>query len=329
MNKPLLSLLTGFSLLPLLSCGGSQHSADEKYFLLATNIRLPYWQQALAGVSFAASQMKVRAEMVGPETFDPKAEHEQFGDLIKQKPSGILVSASDPGLLQADIDAALAQGIPVITMDADSPASKRLTFIGTDNYKAGVMGAKVAAGKLQGKGSVVVYTMPGQGNLQDRLRGYRDTFAGYPQIKISATIDIQGDPRIAFDKTQEMLDHGPKPDGFVCLEAIACPEVAEVLGRNNVSGKVVVAMDTDDRTLQAIQKGLITATIGQKPFTMAYLGIKALDELHHHPPASLTTNWAQDFLSPVPAFVDTGETLIDKSNVDGFMQAQKAPAPKQ
>jgi len=332
MTKPrrflLGALLPGVFLLPLLSCGGSQHSAEEKYFLVATNIRLPYWQQALAGVNHAARQMQVRAEMVGPETFDPKAQHQQFLDLVKQKPSGILVSASDPALLQPDIDAAIAQGIPVITIDSDSPASKRLTFIGTDNYKAGVMGGKVAANRLQGKGSVVVYTMPEQGNLQDRLRGYRDTLAGYPQIKIAETIDIKGDPRIAFDKTQEMLDHGPKPDGFVCLEAIACPEVAEVLGRNNVSGKVVVAMDTDERTLQGIQKGLITATIGQKPFTMAYLGIKALDELHHHPPASQAANWSQDSQSPVPAFVDTGATLIDKSNVDGFIQAQSSAAAK-
>ena len=328
MVKLLVSLFPVALVLPLLDCGGSPHSVDEKYVLIATNIKVPYWQKALDGVNSAAKQLQVRAELVGPETFDPKAEHEQFGDLIKQKPSGILVSASDPGLLQADIDAAIAQGIPVITMDADSPASKRLTFIGTDNYKAGVMGGKVAATRLQGKGTLVVYTMPEQGNLQDRLRGYRDTLAGYPQIKIAETIDIKGDPRIAFDKTQELLDHGAKPDAFVCLEAIACPEVAEVLGRNNVSGKVVVAMDTDERTLQGIQKGLITATIGQKPFTMAYLGIKALDDLHHHPPASLAANWSQDFLSPVPTFVDTGATLIDKSNVDGFIQAQSAAAPK-
>jgi len=322
--QKLLWSLPGIFLLPLLSCGSSQHSADEKYFLIATNIKVPYWQQALVGVNHAASQLKVRAELTGPDTFDPKAQHEQFLDVLKQKPSGILISVSESNLLAPDINAAIAQGIPVIAMDSDAPDSKRLMFIGTDNYKAGVMGGKVAASRLQGKGSVVIYTMPEQGNLQDRLRGYRDTFAAHPQIKIAETIDIKGDPRIAFDKTQEMLQHGPQPDAFVCLEAIACPEVAEVLGRNNVTGRVVVAMDTDERTLQGIQKGLITATIGQKPFTMAYLGIKALDDLHHYPPPSLAANWSQDFLSPVPTFVDTGATLIDKSNVDGFIQARNS-----
>jgi ribose transport system substrate-binding protein len=123
------------------------------------------------------------------------------------------------------------------------------------------------------------------------------------------------------------VEHKANVDAFVCLEAIACPEVADVLGRKNVTGKVVVAMDTDERTLEGIQKGLISATVGQKPFTMAYLGIKALDDLHHHPLPSLGTNWSQDFLSPVPAFVDTGAILIDKSNVAEFIAAQK-PASK-
>lgn len=328
MAKSLLFLLAGAFLLPLLSCGGSPHSPDEKYFLIATNIKVPYWQHALAGVNRAASQLQVRAELTGPDTFDPKAQHDQFVDLLKQKPSGILVSVSDPKLIQGDIDEAISQGVPVITVDSDSPASKRLMFIGTDNYKAGVIGAKVAASQLQGKGNVVVFSMPEQSNLVDRLRGYRDTFASYSQIKIAEVVDIKGDYRIAFDKTENIVEHKANVDAFICLEAIACPEVADVLGRRNVTGKVVIAMDTDERTLEAIQKGVISATVGQKPFTMAYLGIKALDDLHHHPLPSLGTNWSQDFASPLPAFVDTGAILIDKSNVAEFITAQKAAAAK-
>jgi ribose transport system substrate-binding protein len=135
---------------------------------------------------------------------------------------------------------------------------------------------------------------------------------------------MQGDPRIVFDRTMEMLEKGAKVDAFACLTSIAGPEVAEVLGRKNVTGKPVVAMDTDQRTLEGIQKGLITATIGQKPFTMAYLGAKLLDDLHHHPLESLTMNWAQDSFSPIPTFVDTGATLIDKNNVESFIKARNS-----
>jgi len=124
-----------------------------------------------------------------------------------------------------------------------------------------------------------------------------------------------------------MAAKGAKVDAFVCLEAIACPEIVEALSRRNITGKVIVAMDTDPRTLEGIQKGTIAATIGQKPFTMAYVGLKMLDDLHHHPPGPLTNNWAQDPVSPLPSFVDTGATLIDKSNVGAFIQARSAAAP--
>ena len=328
MSQTVSTTLLAASLLTLVSCGGPQHAVTEKYFLVATNVKVPYWQQASAGLYRAAAQFQVKAELVGPDTYDPKAQHEQFLAVLAKKPTGILVSVSDPAVLNADINNAIAQGIPVVTVDSDAPQSKRLAFIGTDNYRAGVMGAKIVAGKLQGKGSVVVFTIEGQTNLNERLRGYKDIFETHPGIKIAEVVNMQGDPRIVFDKTKDLLEKKTKVDAFVCLEAIACPEVADVLERQKASGIVVVAMDTDQRTLDAIQKGLITATIGQKPFSMAFLGLKLLDDIHHHPLVPLDKNWSQDSFAPVPTFVDTGATLIDKSNVDQFLEARNSATAK-
>ncbi len=316
------------ALMLLASCGGgSQHTPDEKYYLLAVNVKIPYWQTAANGLARATAQARVQTELVGPDAFDPPAEQQELRRLValQQKPAGILVSAADPGLMKGDIDAAIAAGIPVITVDSDSPGSKRLTFIGTNNYEAGVMGGRVLAKQIKGKGNVVVFTMPGQANLVERLNGYKFAFSEYPGIKISSIEDIKGDPRIAFDRTSEIITkQKDKVDAFVCLEALAGKEVADVLDRNKVSGKTVVAMDTDEDTLKWIQKGGIVATIAQKPFTMAYYGVKMLDELHHHPPSSLDTNWAEDPFSPLPNFVDTGATLITKENVDNFLKARDA-----
>ena len=310
------------ALLPLLNCGGSQHDVEEKYFLVCANVKVPYWQEAAAGLKRAAGKMHVQAELVGPDSYDPNAEHAVFQDVLKQKPTGILVSASAPNVLNEDINSAIAQGVPVIALDSDAPDSKRLFFVGTDNYKTGVMGARMVAKGLGGKGNVVVFTVPEQPNLKDRLRGYNDVFAEHPQLKITQVIDMRGDPRITFDRTMDIIEKAVKVDAFVCLTSISGPEVADVLGRKNVTGKLVLAMDTDQRTLEGIQKGIITATIAQKPFTMAYVGTKLLDDLHHHPLESLTLNWAQDSFSPIPTFVDTGATLIDKSNVESFTRAR-------
>jgi ribose transport system substrate-binding protein len=171
--------------------------------------------------------------------------------------------------------------------------------------------------------------MPGQANLDERLRGYRDAFASYPAVKIARVVDIRGDPRVAFDTTEQIIGkERNKVDAFVCLEALAGKEVANVLDRYKVQGKTVVAMDTDAETLDWIKKGVIAATIAQKPYTMSYVGLRILDDLHHNPLHSLQTNWAQDPFSPLPAFVDTGATLIDKSNVDSFLAAEKTATGK-
>ncbi|HLN02726.1 MAG TPA: substrate-binding domain-containing protein [Bryobacteraceae bacterium] len=315
-------------LILLTGCGGgSRHDPQEKYYLLSSNVKIPYWQTAGNGLMRAAAQLQLRAEVTGPDTYDANAEQQELRRLtgLQDKPSGILVSAADATLLQGDIDAAVSAGIPVITLDSDAPGSKRLLFIGTNNYQAGVMGGRVAAKQINGKGNVVVFTMPGQANLVERLNGYKFAFSENPGIKIVEVVDIKGDPRIAFDKASEIVEkRRDKVDAFICLEAQGGKEVAEVLDRNKVTGKTVVAMDTDEDTLKWIQKGVIAATIAQKPYTMAYYGLKMLDELYHHKPAALDHNWAQDPFSPLPTFVDTGATLITKENVDSFLKARDA-----
>jgi len=307
--------------LPLLNCGGSAHELTEAYYLVTVNKKIPYWQTAANGLTQAALELKVQSETFGPDNYDPQAERQDFQRVLKtRKPSGILVSAADSELLRADIDAAIAQGIPVVTMDSDSPGSKRLTFVGTDNYEAGRMGGNIVVKQLQGKGNVVIFTLPEQANLRERLHGYEEVFKAHPGIKVLETIDMKGEASIPFDRTNQFTEKKAPVDAFVCLEAVSCPEVAEVLSRNNVTGKVVVAMDTDPRTLDWVQKGLINATIAQKPYTMAYFGLKLLDMIHHQKPPSLLVNWAQDTRAPFPAFVDTGATLIDKSNVEVFQK---------
>jgi ribose transport system substrate-binding protein len=85
-----------------------------------------------------------------------------------------------------------------------------------------------------------------------------------------------------------------------------------------------MAMDTDPETLDWIKKGGIAATIAQKPYTMAFVGMQMLDNLYHQKPPSLETDWSKDSFAPVPSFVDTGSALIDKNNVDSFLQAKQS-----
>jgi len=201
-----LTSLTALAAGLLGACGG-RHDNTETYVLVTANTRIAYWQEAVQGLQAAAREMGVKWEMVGPETYDPKAEKEEFVKAAGRQvhPAGILVSAADPALMADAIDSAVATGIPVITIDADSPNSNRLTFIGTNNYQAGQTGGEILVKEMMGKGNFVIYTMPGQRNLDERLEGYKRVLARSPGIKIVEVVDIAGDPTKAFDATKRML----------------------------------------------------------------------------------------------------------------------------
>jgi ribose transport system substrate-binding protein len=212
-------------------------------------------------------------------------------------------------------------------MDSDAAGSRRLYFIGTNNLEAGRLGGKRVLEKLGGKGNVVFFTLGSQPNTDERLKGFKDVFASRPGINVVDVVDIKGDARNAFDKAQEDLAlTGPKKiDAFVCLEASSGKTVADAIKRAG-GGRELVAFDVDQDTLDGIKSGTIDATIAQKPFTMGFVGLKALDDVFHNPPKELGKDYSADAFSPYPVFVDTGTSLVDQSNVDLYIASAAAQA---
>jgi ribose transport system substrate-binding protein len=315
---------TGLALVFASAC--APDTSKEVYYMIAANVQLPYWQTAANGFNKAAGQYKVTAKVVGPSSYDPLGELDALQQAIRAKPSGILISVSDVATLQRSIDTAVQQGIPVITMDSDAGISRRLYFVGTNNAEAGRLGGGRLLDKLNGKGNVVFFTIPGQPNLEERLSGFKQALTTQPGIKIAEIVDIKGDAGIALDKAQQVLARtgAQKVDAIVCLEAVSGKPVAEAIKRANAHDREIIAWDADPGTLDAIKDGTIDATIAQKPYTMGYFGLTLLYQVFHAPPEQLNKDFRADFYSPYPVFVDTGSTLVDRSNVDLYLSATAA-----
>jgi ribose transport system substrate-binding protein len=118
---------------------------------------------------------------------------------------------------------------------------------------------------------------------------------------------------------------GPKKvDAFICLDSASGKPVSDAVARTANSGRMVIAWDVNQDTLDAIKAGTIDATVAQKPYTMGYVGLKALDQIFHDPPVQLTKDFKADSFAPIPTFVDTGTSLVDKSNVDAYIAGAAA-----
>ncbi len=320
-HRSLSLLLIAIAVTGLASCQKAYHEQEERYVFIATNINLPYWQEAQAGLTDAAKQMGVKAEFDGPEKLDAQEELKAFQKAADSKPSGILVSVARPEIFQNAINAAIAVGIPVIAVDADAPDTKRVLFIGTDNFRAGQESAKRMAQILQGHGQIAVIIIPGQQNVEERMRGVTEALKKYPDIKILQTIDDNGDTGIANDKTSSLLHEKTKVDGIISLEASGGEGAAEAVHRQDMDGKIaIVAFDKNPETLDWIERGVITATVTQKPYVMAYYGLKFADDLHHNAVHDFK-DWKTAPTPPLPTWVDTGTAIIDKTNVKVFREA--------
>jgi ribose transport system substrate-binding protein len=312
----------------LTACQQPYHQPEERYVFVAFNTGLPYWQEAEAGLNDAAKQMGVKAELVGPAAFSPNDELTAFQQAVAQKPAGIMLSAANPDIFKDPINTAVLQGIPVICVDADSPDSKRVMFVGTDNFRAGQESAKRMAEVLGGKGNIAVISIPSQFNISERMRGVTEALKKYPAIKITKTIDDKGDSRVADDAISALLHGKDKPDGIISLEASGGSGAADALHIVSLEGKVpVLTFDKDPETLDWIQRGAITATIVQKPYVMGYYGLKFLDDLHHNAVHEFK-DWRTAPAPPMPAWVDTGTAIVDKNNLAAFREALAAhPKP--
>lgn len=303
------------------SCAKPYHEDNERYVFVSANIDLPYWKQAEAGFLDAAKVLGVKAELVGPETYDPLGEVTVFRKVLTQNPTGICLSAARPELFQDEIEKAVNAGIPVICVDADVPNSKRILYMGTDNLNAGRESLRRMATLLSGGGNIVVLTIPGQRNLDDRLAGVVDALKNFPAYKVTKILDDKGDVRNADDQVADLIQKKERINGIICLEATGGAGAADALHRFDMEGKVpIVAFDDDPQTLDWIDRGAITATITQKPYVMSYYGLKFLDDMHHNAVHQFK-DWRTALAAPMPTFVDTGTIVVDKSNLQLYREA--------
>jgi ribose transport system substrate-binding protein len=90
-----------------------------------------------------------------------------------------------------------------------------------------------------------------------------------------------------------------------------------------MDGKIpLIAMDKDQETLDFISSGTVQASIAQKPYTMAFYGLRFLDDLHHNVVHEFN-NWRTAPASPLPTLIDTGIGIVDKENLQAYVDAAK------
>lgn len=318
MRKLCLVLLAAMLLAAPLSLGMAEADKSEQLYIQVSALGgLDYFYDHMLGCEMAGKELGVKTEYVGPVDYDMTAMVAALEQAIAKKPNGIVVVGFEDTLVPV-VDKAIEAGIPVVTVDADLPTSKRVSFVGTGNYTAGFTGGNYLAEAMGGKGKVVLMTKPGQSNLEERVRGYQEALAAFPEIEIVQIADTQSDPIVAAQAASALLQKFPDLAGIACVEAAGGAGAATAVKEAGKVGQVkIISMDRGEDVLADIEAGVITASVAQQTALMPYYAIQILMNINNSNVAITTDNKAAG-VAGVPAAVDTGVIIINAENAQYF-----------
>jgi ribose transport system substrate-binding protein len=305
-------------LMPASLAVAAPQAQDRTYAWVGAVTEIPYFIDHRVGLELGGLAVGAKTRFLGPTGYDMAAMIDTIEQVIAQKPAGIEVIGFVEELAPV-INKAIAAGIPVVTLDADTATSKRYTFIGTGNYSAGRTSARILAEAVGKHGKVAVTTIVGQTNLEERLRGFKDELSqNYPNVKLLQVINDESDENKAADGVKAVIQANPDLVGVAAVEATGGKGAATAVKEMNQVGKImIVSMDRDDTTLKLIENGVIYASVAQRTALMSYLGVKLM-YYYNHARVPITQNDNQAGIVSMPLTIDTGTIIIDRNNTKFF-----------
>ena len=290
-------------------------SADKTYTIavIPKGTTHEFWKSIHAGAvkaqrELAAQGVKVELIWKGPLREDDRDQQIQVVEnFMTRRVDGIVLAPLDSQALVAPVVNATKAKIPVVVIDSDLKTDQQLSFVATDNYQGGAMGAEHLAKLLGGKGNVILLRYAvGSASTEAREAGFLDTIKKHPDIKLISADQYAGATReTAYQTSQNLLNrYAREADGIFCPNESATVGMSKALRDiGKAGGKVkLVGFDAGTQSVQDLKKGDVQGLVVQNPMRMGYLGV--LTVMKHLRGEAVEKR------------VDTGVTLVTTENLE-------------
>ncbi len=257
--------------------GGDDQVAQRDYrFVVVSHGQSsdPFWSVAANGVNAAADDMGVTVEYQAPGTFDMVEMSQIIDAAVASQPDGIVVTIPDAEALGPSIEAAVAAGIPVISMNSGSDDFADLgvlVHVGQTEYAAGLIaGQRFAA---EGIGSAICINQEvGNTALDDRCQGFEDGLG----VEVDVIPVDLADPTGTQETVNGALQANPV-EGILTLGPTgAIPTLAALEDSGNLGTVALATFDLGPEVLTAIDEGNMLFAIDQAQYLQGYLPIVLL-----------------------------------------------------
>src|SRR5215469_2790387 len=272
----------------------------------------PFWSVVKKGVDQAAHDMGVQAIYEGPAsgTFDVVAMAKLIDTAVAAHPDGLVVSIPDPNALGPSIKAAVAAGIPVISINSGSDVAKSLgvlVHIGQTEEQAGIGGGQ-KMGQAGVKHALCVNQEVGNAALELRCKGFKEGLSQTGGRSKVIGVNLSN-PTQTQQTIEAALQHDPSIDGILTLGPTGATPAIKALQDLNKLGQIKLAtFDLSSDVLNAIKNNQMLFAIDQQQYLQGYL------------PIVLLTLYKTNLNTIANAVLQTGPGFVTSANVSQVIQ---------
>jgi ribose transport system substrate-binding protein len=278
---------------------------ETKYIdFIVKNQGRDYWAAMRVGAEAAAREFNVSLNFTAPyDEMSIEGQIELVNEGVVRATDAIVIAAIDYNKLVEVTEKAYDSKIPVIITDSQVNTKKINSYIATDNYLAGrKAGEKLL--ELTGGGSniAIINFIKGAKNAEQREEGVLKAISDSDGSKVVAKEYSSSNEQLAYETTKKLIKNHKELNGIAALNDTTAEGVAQAIEELGLSGKIkLVAFDSSSEEIEYIERGIIQATVIQKPFNMGYLSVKY---------AAMAARGQK-----IPENIDTGSILIDKQSM--------------
>lgn len=319
------------------------------YIMITQDGKSAFWQSVYQGAYERALQENVYVDWLGNDQFQDYSVEEQMEIAIASGVDGIIVTASEEEKMTVLIDRADAAGIPVVTLYGDNTQSTRCSFVGVGSYNLGReygrQALKIMRERLVGIQEIQFATKTEEEISEAEMKAVEVGTEARP-IRVTLLVNPFAnslDQNILYSGIQETIEQergnmvvelsqqsvddtnafsveesvrdifmgGEVPDILICLNELntTCAYQA-VVDYNKVGAVSILGHYVSDTILNAIDRGVIYATVDIDTAQMGAFCIDALQEYHD--------------LGYTSQYFTTDISLITRDNVDEYLAGEES-----
>jgi len=306
------------ALAALSACGkgeGPRGSQQRPYRIavIPKGMTHEFWRTIHAGAisaqrELAAKGVHVEITWKGPLREDDREQQVQVVEsFASQGMDGIVLAPLDEKALVRPVEEAARLKVPTVIMDSALASDQIVSFVATDNYKGGQLGADTLGQAMGGKGKILMLRYAeGSASTTAREAGFLDRLkSNWPGFEMLSSDQYAGATRDTAKRAAENLLNrfGKDVQGMFIVNESSTAGMLLALQDAGLAGKVkLVGFDSNQAFVDAMRKGELQGFVLQNPFRMCSLAVTTLvDHLQG---------------KAVPKLIDTGVSMVTPANLD-------------